>query len=478
MADKFDLIVIGAGPAGYHAAIRAAQLGMKVAIVEKWLNEDGQPAYGGTCLNVGCIPSKALLDVSHRYAEARQSYSGFGIRIDGVAIDVPGMMTHKQGVVRKLTMGVAQLLKGQGITRYEGTARLLANRLVEFTAHDGEKQELTAEQVIIATGSRSTRIPPCPVTGNRVVDSTGALAFAEVPKRLGVIGAGVIGLELGSVWNSLGSEVVLLEALDTFLPMADQQISREALKGFRRQGLDVRLGARVLGSEEKDREVVITYTDKDGERQEVVDRLIVAVGRQPFTQGLLAGDSGVSLDEQGFISVDDYCATDVPGIHAVGDVVRGPMLAHKGMQEGIMVAERIAGQKTEVNYDLVPSVVYTHPEVAWVGQTEQQVKAGGDEYKVGIFPMAASGRAMASGSTGGLVKVIADAASDRVLGVHLLCDQASELVNQAGIAMEFGATAEDLGLTMFAHPTLSEAFHEAALAVSGQAVHVGRRRRS
>lgn len=475
MADKFDLLVIGAGPAGYHAAIRAAQLGMKTALVEKWLDADGKPAYGGTCLNVGCIPSKALLDVAYRYAEAGRAYAGLGIGMKNLSCNVPKMMAHKQAVVRKLTSGVAQLLKSNGVSLHEGGAKLHAGRLIEFTAHDGAKRQLSADHVIIATGSSPTRIPPCPVTGRGVVDSTGALEFDAAPKRLGVIGAGVIGLELGSVWNWLGSEVVVLEALDSFLSMADQQLSKEALKNFRKQGLDIRLGTRVLGSEETDKGVVIRYADKSGEQQETVDRLIVAVGRRPCTEGLLAGDSGVNLDEGGFISVDEHCATDAPGVYAIGDVVRGPMLAHKGMEEGKMVVERIAGQQTEVNYDLVPSVIYTHPEMAWIGLTEEEAKAGGEEYRVGVFPMSASGRAMASGATTGLAKVIA-APAGRVLGVHLLCDQASEMINQATIAMEFGASAEDLGLTMFAHPTLSEAFHEAALAVSGEAIHVAKRK--
>ena len=478
MADKFDLIVIGAGPAGYHAAIRAASLGLKTAIVEKWLNDKGRPACGGTCLNVGCIPSKALLDAAHKYAEASHSFKDFGIEAKGLALNLKQMMARKDEVVQKLTGGVTQLLKANGVTLFEGRARLKAGRILEFSPHKGKARELTAEHVIIATGSTSIQIPPCPVTGNRVVDSTGALEFSKVPKRLGIIGAGVIGLELGSLWNWLGSDVVILEALDSFLPAADEQIAKEALKTLRKQGLDIRLGTRVLGGAETDKDVAISYSDAEGEHEETVDKLIVAVGRTPYTEDLLAGDSGVHLDERGFISVDEHCATDAPGVYAAGDVVRGPMLAHKGMEEGIMLAERIAGQKTEVNYDLVPSVIYTHPEVAWVGLTEQQVKASHEDYRVGLFPLAANGRALAAGSPEGMVKVIADAANDRVLGVHLVCAGASEMINQATVAMEFGASAEDLGLTMFAHPSFSEALHEAALAVSGHAIHVAKKRRS
>lgn len=477
MSTHYDLIVIGAGPAGYHAAIRAAQLGMNTALVDKWLNDAGKPAYGGTCLNVGCIPSKALLDASHKFEEAKDSFADLGIRIGSIKVDVPAMIAKKAEVVGKLTQGVAGLLKANGVTAYPGAARLGAGRQVTFTPHKGDAETLTADNVILATGSVPVEIPPCPIDGELLVDSTGALAFQAVPKKLGVIGAGVIGLELGSVWSRLGADVVLLEALEDFLPPADQQVAKEAQKQFRKQGLDIRLGARVTASAVKNKKVVVTYTDKQGEQEETFDKLIVAVGRRPYTEDLLTADSGVSLDERGFIFVDDLCATDAPGVYAVGDVVRGPMLAHKGMEEGVMVAERLAGKKPLVNYDLVPAVIYTHPEVAWVGKTEQELKAAGEDYVAGQFPMAASGRAMASTDTDGFIKVLADAATDRVLGVHILAAHASELIAEAVVAMEFGASAEDLGLTMFAHPTLSEGLHEAALAVSGHAIHVANRKR-
>ena len=474
---NFDVIVIGAGPAGYHAAIRAAQLGLNTAIVEKWINKDNVPAYGGTCLNVGCIPSKALLEASHKFVDARDHLGDIGIRVKGVTADIPAVIAKKDEVVGNLTKGVQGLLKSNGVTTYEGRAVLHAGRRVDFTAHDGKKDELIAAHIIIATGSVPVNIPPCPLTGDLIVDSTGALDFIAVPKRLGVIGAGIIGLELGSVWNRFGSEVVVLEALEEFLPAADQQIAREAAKQFKKQGMDIRLGTRVTGSEVKGKKVTVSYTDAEGEKSEVFDKVIVAVGRRPYTEELLAADSGVTLDERGFISVSDVCVTDTPGVYAVGDVVRGPMLAHKGMEEGIMVAERIAGHKPLVNYDLVPSVVYTHPEIAWVGRTEKELKARGEDYHVGSFPMAASGRAMANNDTTGLIKVIADAATDRILGVHMICAQASEMIAEAVVAMEFGASAEDLGLTMFAHPTLSEGLHEAALAVSGHAIHIANRKR-
>lgn len=477
MSTKFDVIVIGAGPAGYHAAIRAAQLGLNTACIEKWLDDSGEPAYGGTCLNVGCIPSKALLDTSHKFIEARDHFSEIGLTVTGLKVDVPAMIAKKSEVVRNLTRGIAGLLKANGVTTFEGSARVHASRSIEFTAHGGGTQTLNADHIIIATGSVPVEIPPCPITADYIIDSTGALALESVPKRLGVIGAGVIGLELGSVWARLGAEVVVLEALDEFLPMADATIAKEALKQLRKQGLDIRLGTRVTGSEIKKKKVVVAYSDSDGDKSETFDKLIVAVGRKPYTQELLAADSGVNLDERGFIYVNDLCSTDAPGVYAVGDVVRGPMLAHKGMEEGIMVAERIAGQKTLVNYDCVPSVVYTHPEISWVGKTEQELKAAGESYKVGSFPMVASGRAMASNDTVGMIKVIADDATDRILGVHMLCAHSSELIAEAVIAMEFGSSAEDLGLTMFAHPTLSESLHEAALAVSGHAIHVAGRKR-
>ncbi|MGK0341381.1 MAG: dihydrolipoamide dehydrogenase [Candidatus Azotimanducaceae bacterium] len=474
---KFDVIVIGGGPAGYHAAIRAAQEGLKTACIDRWINKQGDPAFGGTCLNVGCIPSKALLNTSHKFLEANEHFAELGIKASGLKIDVPVMIARKDEIVLNLTKGVAGLLKSNGVTTYEGGAKLNVGRQVDVVMHDGTTEKLEADSIIIATGSVPINIPPCPLVDGIVVDSTGALEFQSVPKRLGVIGAGVIGLELGSVWNWLGSEVVVLEALEEFLPMADQQIAKETAKQFKNQGMDIRLGTRVTGSEVKGKKVTVTYTDSEGEKTETFDQLIVAVGRKPFTEDLLAADSGVDLDERGFIYVNDLCVTNAPGVYAVGDVVRGPMLAHKGMEEGIMVAERIAGHKPVVNYDLVPSVIYTHPEVAWVGKTEQELKAAGEDYNVGSFPMAASGRAMASNDTVGVIKVIADAATDRILGVHIVSGHASELIAEAVIAMEFGASAEDLGLTMFAHPTLSEGLHEAALAVSGRAIHIANRKK-
>lgn len=477
MSDTYDVIVIGAGPAGYHAAIRAAQLGLSAACIDKSLGKDGNPVYGGTCLNWGCIPSKALLDASHKYVDAKDHFDSVGIGVEGVSVDVPKMIAHKDEVVSKLTGGVAGLFKANGVTDLPGTGKLLVGRQVEYTAHGGETRILQANNVILAPGSVPVDIPPAPVDGDLIVDSTGALELQAVPARLGVIGAGVIGLELGSVWNRLGSEVVVLEALEDFLPMADQRIARDALKIMKGQGLDVRLGTRVMGAESVDGAVNVSYQDKEGDHSLTVDKLIVAVGRRPYTEGLLAADAGVNLDERGFLFVNDICETDAPGVYAVGDVVRGPMLAHKGMEEGVMVAERIAGQKPLVNYETVPSVIYTHPEIAWVGKTEQELKASGEAYNVGSFPFGVSGRALAANDTEGMVKILADAETDRILGVHILGPQASELIAQAVIAMEFDACAEDLGLIMFAHPTLAEAVHEAALGVAGHAIHMVNRKK-
>ncbi|MBL4611193.1 MAG: dihydrolipoyl dehydrogenase [Pseudomonas sp.] len=477
MSDKYDVIVIGAGPGGYVAAIRAAQLGMKVACVEKYTGKDGKQALGGTCLNVGCIPSKALLDSSWKFHEAQEGFDIHGIETKGLSIDVKKMIERKDKIVKQFTGGVTALFKANGVTSIEGHGKLLAGKKVEVTDADGKTTVYQAENVILASGSRPIEIPPAPLTDDIIVDSTGALEFTSVPKKLGVIGAGIIGMELGSVWRRLGAEVVVFEALDKFMVAADDQIAKEALKTFTKQGLQIRLGARVTGTEIKRKQVTVSFTDAEGEQQLTFDKLIVAVGRRAYTENLLAADTGVDMDERGVIFVDDYCTTSVPGVYAVGDVVRGTMLAHKASEEGVMVAERIAGHKTAMNYDLVPAVVYTHPEIAWVGKNEQQLKAEGVEVNVGVFPFAANGRAVAANETGGMVKVIADAKTDRVLGVHVIGPSAAELVQQGAIGMEFGTSAEDLGMMVFSHPTGSEALHEAALAVNGHAIHVANRKK-
>ncbi len=477
MSEKFDVIVIGAGPGGYVAAIRAAQLGLKTACVEKWVDDKGKAVLGGTCLNVGCIPSKALLDSTHKYHMAHDEFKIHGIKTSGVSMDVPAMIKRKDQIVKNLTGGIAGLFKANGVTLFEGAGKVLAGKKVEVTKHDGSTEVVDAENIIIAAGSVPVNIPPAPLTDDLILDNEGALNISETPKRLGVIGAGVIGLEMGSVWARLGSEVVVLEAMEEFMAFADADVAKDSQKLFKKQNLDIRLGARVTGTDIKGKEITVKYADASGEQEIVVDKLIVAVGRRPFTEGLLAGDCGVELDERGFISVNNQCFTGVPGVYAIGDAVRGPMLAHKASEEGVMVADIIAGHKAQINYDCIPGVIYTSPEIAWVGKNEQQLKAEGVKYKVGKFPFAASGRAMASQATDGFVKLIADEQTDRILGCHIVGGLASELIAQAVIAMEFGSTAEDLQLTVFAHPTVSEAVHEAALALDGHAIHVANRKK-
>ncbi|WP_290699057.1 dihydrolipoyl dehydrogenase [Amphritea sp.] len=476
MSDKFDVIVVGAGPGGYVAAIRAAQLGLKTACVEKWVDDKGGVVLGGTCLNVGCIPSKALLESTHQFHKTQHS-DVHGIQTGEVTMDVKKMVARKDKIVGNLTMGVAGLFKANGVTLLQGMGKLMANKQVQVTAADGTATVYDAENVILASGSVPVNIPPAPLTEGLILDNEGALNIDETPKRLGVIGAGVIGLEMGSVWARLGTEVTVLEAMDDFLALADKDVAKEAAKIFKKQKLDIKLGARCTGTEVNGQEVTVKYTDSEGDKELVVDKLIVAVGRRPSTQGLLADDSGVKLDERGFIFVDGQCRTEAPGVYAIGDSVRGPMLAHKASEEGIMVADIIAGHHAQINYDVIPNIIYTHPELAWVGKTEQELKSEGVEVKVGKFPFAASGRAMAADDTDGFVKMIADKATDRILGVHMVGGIASELIAQAAIAMEFGSTAEDLQLTVFAHPTVSEAVHEAALAVDGHAIHMANRKK-
>ena len=477
MSDKFDVIVIGAGPGGYVAAIRAAQLGLKTACVEKWIDEKGAAVLGGTCLNVGCIPSKALLESTHQFHNAQHA-DVHGIMTSDVTMDVKKMVARKDSIVKNLTGGIAGLFKANGVTVLQGMGKLQGNKQVEVTAADGSTSTYAADNVILATGSVPVEIPPAPLTEGLILDNEGALNIDETPKRLGVIGAGVIGLEMGSVWARLGTEVTVLEAMDDFLALTDKDVAKEAAKLFKKQKLDIKLGARCTGTEIIDgKEVKVKFADAEGDKEIIVDKLIVAVGRKPQTQGLLADDSGVNLDERGFIFVNEQCETGVPGVYAIGDSVRGPMLAHKASEEGIMVADIIAGHHAQLNYDVIPNIIYTHPELAWVGKTEQELKAEGVKVKVGKFPFAASGRAMAANETEGFVKIIACEETDRILGVHMVGAIASELIGQAAIAMEFCSSAEDLQLTVFAHPTVSEAIHEAALAVDGHAIHMANRKK-
>ena len=470
---QFDVVVIGAGPGGYVAAIRAAQLGLKTACVDQWLDPKGKPALGGTCLNVGCIPSKALLDSSHHYHNLGHLLPAHGIEIAGARIDVPAMQARKEKVVRTLTRGIAGLFKKNRVEAFAGRGALAPGKKVVITLHEsGEREEIRAEHIVVATGSRPMQIPVAVVDGERIVDNEGALAFEEVPERLGVIGAGVIGLELGSVWNRLGSEVVILEALPDFLGPVDTQIATAAHKSLTRQGLDIRLGTRVTAAKAANNAVTVKYEDGEGNKALEVDKLVVAVGRRPYTEALNAEAAGLRLDEAGRIEVDHLCRTGVDGIYAIGDVVKGPMLAHKASEEGVAVAELIAGQKGHIDHELVPWVIYTHPEIAWVGRTEQQLQAEGRDYRAGTFPYLASGRAQGAGETEGLVKMLGDARTDRLLGVHIFGAQASELIAEAVTAMAFHASTEDLARTVHAHPTLAETLHEAALAADGRAIHI------
>jgi dihydrolipoamide dehydrogenase len=470
MSDNFDVVVIGGGPAGYPAAIRAAQNKLSVACIDEWKNYDGSYAFGGTCLNAGCIPSKALLESSELLHRAQHEFQAHGIKLDGIAVDLAAMQKRKATIVKQSTQGILALFKAAGVTPLQGHGRLLPGLKVEFTAHDGTKRTLQAKHVVLASGSQPMELKSVPFDGQHIIDSWGALELDAVPKRLGVIGAGVIGLELGSVWRRLGSEVVVLEALPDFLPMADGNVSREALRHFRKLGLDIRLGAKVTGAKVAEGEVVVSYSDAKGEQTVSVDKLVVAIGRRPYTKDLLAEGTGVDLDERGFVKVDEHCKTGAANVWAVGDCVRGPMLAHKGKEEGVAVADAIAGLYAEVNYKVIPSVIYTAPEIAWVGQTEEQVKSSGRAYKVGSFPFAASGRARAMEAAAGFCKVVAAVDDDEILGVHIVGPMAGELIAEAVLAMEYSASSEDLQRTIHAHPTLSEAVHEAALAADKRAI--------
>ncbi|MGW8310363.1 MAG: dihydrolipoyl dehydrogenase [Thiogranum sp.] len=478
MSEHYDVVVIGGGPAGYVAALRCAQLGLQTACVDAWVNGDGRPALGGTCLNVGCIPSKSLLESSEYFVQAQHDLLDHGIDISGVALDLPRMQQRKQRVVRELTQGIEQLFKASRIDWVQGRGQLLAGKRVRVSAANGDSRELAADSIVLAPGSVPAQLEQLAVDGDAVVDSSGALEFDRVPRRLGVIGAGAIGLELGSVWRRLGSErVTVLEAQDEFLAMVDRQVAREAQRLFARQGLDIQLGCRVVDSRAGNDGVEVEYQNADGKRTAVFDKVIVAVGRRPNTETIAADEATLLLDEWGLIHVDDRCCTNLPGVYAIGDAVRGPMLAHKGSEEGVMVAELIAGKAARMRYDTVPSVIYTLPEIAWVGQTEQALKAADVDYRVGVFPFAASGRARATGQTDGFIKLLADSATDRILGTHMIGPHCSELIAEAVITMELGGSAEDLALTTFAHPSLSESLHEAALAVEGRALHIAQRRR-
>ena len=471
MSKSFDVVVIGAGPAGYIAAIRAAQQGKTVACIDEWKNKDGKNAFGGTCLNAGCIPSKALLESSELYHRAGHEFKKHGIRTGEVEMDIAAMQKRRASIVRQLTGGIAGLFKANKVEGLVGHGKLLKGRKVEFTPVDGEVEVLDATNVILASGSTPIELPIAKFDGDQIIDSWDTLELDAVPESLGVVGAGVIGLELGSVWARLGARVTILEAMEDFLFMADRDVAKVAAGEFKKQGLDIKLGAMVSKATAGKNGVTVEYKDKDGEQSIDVDKLVVAVGRRPVTDNLFADDAGIQLDERGFIVVDDECRTRVKGVYAVGDCVRGPMLAHKGSEEGVMVADLICGETAEMNYNVIPSVLYTNPEIAWTGKTEAEVKESGIAYKTGQFPFMASGRAKAMEQTSGFVKIISSEEDDEILGVHIVGPMAGELIAEAVLALEFSASTEDLQRTIHAHPSLAEAVHEAALAVDNRALN-------
>jgi len=475
MAKSFDVAVIGAGPGGYTAAIRAAQLGLNTVCIDDWKNAKGKPSLGGTCLNVGCIPSKALLESSENYERALHKFGEHGISVKDVGLDVAAMLARKDKIVDTFTGGIGLLFRKNKVTSMHGRGRFVAGGAVYKIeiGNEGAAEVIEARHVIIATGSVPRQLPFAPVDNERIVDNTGALSLPQVPKRLGVIGAGVIGLEMGSVWKRLGSQVTILEALPNFLQSADEQVAKEALRIFTKVvGLDIRLGVKISAVKKSKNGVTVEYSDPVGEQKAEFDVLVVAVGRAPMSANLGAERVGLKLDSRGFIEVDDHCRTNLANVYAIGDVVRGPMLAHKSSEEGVAVAEMIAGQSGHVNLETVPWVIYTAPEIAWVGKTEQELKSKGTEYRAGQFPFIVNGRARAIGETGGFVKMLADARTDRILGVHMIGPYASELISEAVVAMEFGAAAEDIARIVHAHPTLSEALHEAALAVDKRTINL------
>ena len=471
---RYDVIVIGAGPGGYVAAIRCAQLGLKTAVVEQWLNNEGKPKLGGTCLNVGCVPSKALLDSSEKFAQLKHGLTDHGIKHGAPSIDVPTMMQRKDQVVNTLTGGIEMLFAKHKITWFQGKGRLLNEKNVEVLFNDESKspESIGAHNIIIATGSKPRELGMVKTDNQLILDSTGALELQEVPKSMVVIGGGVIGLELGSVWQRLGSKVTVLIRGPKFLPKLEPQLAKEAHALLSEQGLNIVLNAPPTSFKVSKKTVNVTYQQEGGEQSIRADKVLISAGRIPNTEGLNAQEIGIAMDDRGFIEVDEHCETNVQGIYAIGDVVRGPMLAHKASEEGVAVAERIAGQVPHVNYNTIPWVIYTHPEIAWVGATSTELDAQGIAYKAGSFPFKANGRAHAMGDTNGLVKILSDATTDKILGAHIIGPNASELIAELVVAMEFSASAEDVARTVHAHPTLSESIHEAALAVDKRTLHI------
>ena len=464
---SFDVVVIGGGPGGYIAAIRAAQLGLSTACIDDWKGADGKPALGGTCTNVGCIPSKALLQSSENFEQAGHHFAEHGVKVKGLELDLAQMMKRKDKVVKSNNDGIVYLFKKNKITFFHGRGSLKSSSEVNVGG-----ETLQAKNIIIASGSNPRALPGAEFDEKLILSNTGALALGEVPKRLGVIGAGIIGLEMGSVWRRLGAEVTILEALPAFLPIADEAIAKEAAKVFARQGLKIETGVKIAKVDRK-KVVTVQYTASDNSSKTLeCDRLIVSIGRVPNTEGLNAEAAGLRIDQRGYIEVDADCRTNLPNVWAIGDVVRGPMLAHKAEEEGVVVAERIAGQKPHLDFNTIPSVIYTSPEIAWVGKTEQQLKAEGVPYRAGVFPFSANARARALGDTSGLVKVLARDKTDEILGVHIMGPMAGELIAEAVVAMEFRGSAEDIGMIVHAHPSLSEALKDAALGVDKRSLNI------
>jgi dihydrolipoamide dehydrogenase len=474
MSKNFDVVVIGGGPGGYIAAIRAAQLGFSTACIDEWKNEKNGPAPGGTCTNVGCIPSKALLQSSEHYEHAGHAFADHGIEVKGLGLNLGQMLARKDAIVKQNNDGILYLFKKNKVTFFHGRGSFVKADAsgYEIKVSGAAEETVIAKHVVVATGSNPRALPNAPFDEKLILSNAGALAIDAVPKKLGVIGAGVIGLEMGSVWRRVGAEVTVLEALPSLLGAVDDQIAKEAQKLFAKQGLSISLGVKIDSVSAGKKDVTVEYTDDKGNAHKgVFDKLIVSIGRVPNTIGLNAEGIGLQLDERGFIAVDADCKTNLPNVWAVGDVVRGPMLAHKAEEEGVAVAERIAGQHGHVNFNTIPWVIYTSPEIAWVGKTEQQLKAEGVAYKAGTFPFMANGRARALGDTSGMVKFLADAKSDEILGVHIVGPMASELISEAVVAMEFRASSEDIARICHAHPSLSEATKEAALAVDKRSLN-------
>jgi len=469
----YDVVVIGGGPGGYVAAIRCAQLGMNTACIDAGLNAKGEPILGGVCLNVGCIPSKALLDSSHHYYALNHEFKNHGIACDNIKLDLSIMMKRKNDIVSSLTGGIAMLFLKNKVTWIKGHGRLIAHNHVEVEAHDKKSkiQELNAKHVIIATGSIPAELESIPFDDDSIIDSTSALSFKDIPKRLGVIGAGVVGLELGSVWSRLGAKTTVFNRSGTFLRSVDQQLAQSVLHELKTQGLDIKMDLKINSIKKMAKHVTIKYSDKEGEHSVNVDKVLVAVGRKPNSDHINAEGVGLHVNQRGFIEVDEYCRTNLPGVYAIGDVVRGPMLAHKASEEGLAVAERIAGQTAVIDFHRIPWVVYIWPELAWVGRTSEQLDATNTQYNTGVFHLRGNGRALSMGASGGLIKILSDARTDEILGVHMFCPNASELIGEAVVAMEFHASAEDLARTIHAHPTVSEAIHEAALDVDNRSIH-------